>query len=87
MKEEFVEKVVVPHMLRNGKKKIVLHLDNSPVHKKKELQQKFRANNIEVSYFPPRMTSLLQPADVGWFKSLKSQVSSNLKLNILFTFY
>jgi len=34
--------------------------DCCPVHKRKDLMERFRANNIEVSFFPARMTSLLQ---------------------------
>ena len=73
MKDSFVDKVVVPYIQRHGKKKLLLHLDNSPVHKTKDLATKLTEHNIQASFFPPRMTSLLQPADVGWFRSLKSQ--------------
>jgi len=62
-----------PHMMHTGKKKLLLLLDNSPVHKTKDLAVTLRVNNIQPSFFPPRMTSLLQPADVGWFRSLKSK--------------
>ena len=60
-------------MSRQAKSRILLHLDNSPVHKRNDLMERFKANNVEVSFFPARMTSLLQPADVGWFRSLKLQ--------------
>ncbi len=73
LKEEFVERILKPHMMHTGKKKLLLLLDNSPVHKTKDLAVTLRVNNIQPSFFPPRMTSLLQPADVGWFRSLKSK--------------
>ncbi len=69
----FIRQILLPHMGRHKKQRILLHLDNSPVHKRKDIMEIFRANSIEVSYLPARMTSLLQPADVGWFRSLKSQ--------------
>jgi len=63
-------------MLRHNKSRVLLHLDNSPVHKRSDLLSAFKQNGVEVSYFPARMTSLLQPADVGWFRSLKAQYHS-----------
>ena len=73
MNNHFVPKVILPYMYRRGLDKINLHLDNSPVHKRSDLLNKFSYHNIEPSFFPARMTSLLQPADVGWFRSLKTQ--------------
>ncbi len=63
-------------MLRHNKSRVLLHLDNSPVHKRSDLLSAFKQNRVEVSYFPARMTSLLQPADVGWFRSMKAQYHS-----------
>lgn len=73
IKNSFVSKIMRPYMLSRGKRRVVLHLDNSRVHKKADVLKCFRDNSIEPSFFPPRMTSLLQPADVGWFRSLKAQ--------------
>ncbi len=73
MRDVYVDKIIKPYMKHHNKSKLILHLDNSPVHKKNDLLELFSYNNVQVSYFPPRMTSLLQPADVGWFKSIKSQ--------------
>ena len=73
MKKAFINNILRPFMLRYNKRKILLHLDNSPVHKRKDLLKAFYQNKVELSFFPPRMTSLLQPADVSWFRSLKAQ--------------
>jgi len=73
IQNNFIRQILLLHMGRHKKQRILLHLDNSPVHKRKDIMEIFRANSIEVSYLPARMTSLLQPADVGWFRSLKSQ--------------
>ncbi len=73
MRDVYVDKIIKPYMKHHNKSRIILHLDNSPVHKRNDLLKAFKFNNVDVSYFPPCMTSLLQPADVGWFKSLKSQ--------------
>ena len=73
MKDTFLNKIIKPYMSHHNKSKLLLHLDNSPVHKRKDLLQEFKFSNVSVSFFPPRMTSLLQPADVGWFRSIKSQ--------------
>jgi len=76
MKDGFVNRVLVPYMLKSGLKRACLHLDNSPIYKRTDFAQMLRANCIEPSFFPARMTSLLQPADVGWFRSLKAQYHS-----------
>ncbi len=73
MKGAFLNQVIRPYMLHHNMTKIMLHLDNSPVHKRRDLLQAYKSSNIRVSFFPPRMTSLLQPADVGWFRSIKAQ--------------
>ena len=73
LRETYINQILRPYMLHRKKTRILLHLDNSPAHKRKDLRSAFRHNNVEVSYFPPRMTSLLQPADVGWFRSFKAQ--------------
>lgn len=76
MKGSFLQNIIRPYMLRHNKSRVLLHLDNSPVHKRSDLLSAFKQNGVEVSYFPARMTSLLQPADVGWFRSLKAQYHS-----------
>jgi len=77
MKTAFINNILRPFMLRYNKRKILLHLDNSPVYKRKDLLKAFHQNKVELSFFPPRMTSLLRPADVGWFRSLKAQYHCN----------
>jgi len=73
MKEIFITNIIRPYMMRHNKKRLLLLLDNSPVHKRQDLMAAFREQQVEISFFPPRMTSFLQPADVGWFRSLKAK--------------
>ena len=59
--------------MRLGQSKSVLILDNAPCHKTTKVKEKFRESLIDLMYIPPRMTGILQPADVSWFKTLKQE--------------
>lgn len=48
MKDGFIERILVPHMLSSGKRRLLLHLDNSPVHKRSDLIEKCR--NCKVKF-------------------------------------
>ena len=48
-------------------------LDNAPCHKTLKVIQKFQEFKTNVQFVPPRLTNLLQPADVSWFRSIKSE--------------
>ena len=50
-------------------RKILLFLDNAPVH---IVDEATKLTNVELSYFPPNMTSVLQPLDAGIIRSLKA---------------
>jgi hypothetical protein len=50
-------------------RKIVLFLDNAPVH---IVDEATNLTNVELRYFPPNLTSVLQPFDVGIIRSLKA---------------
>jgi hypothetical protein len=52
---------------RKGRK-IVLFLDNTPLH---IIDEATNLTNVELRYFPPNLTSVLQPFDVGIIRSLK----------------
>ena len=71
----FIKRVLKPHMTKNDQSKALLVLDSAPCHLKKDLADEFRKQEIKTLFVPPRMTNLLQPADVSWFRSLKSQLS------------
>jgi transposase len=53
---------------RKGRK-IVLFLDNAPVH---IVDEATNLTNVELRYFPPNLTSVLQPLDAGIIRSLKA---------------
>ncbi|XP_055617640.1 tigger transposable element-derived protein 4-like [Toxorhynchites rutilus septentrionalis] len=53
-------------MVSEGRR-IILFIDNCPSHP--NIQQKLR--NCRLQYFPPNMTSVLQPLDLGIIKALK----------------
>jgi hypothetical protein len=49
-------------------RKIVLFLDNAPVH---IVDEASNFTNVELRYFSPNLTSVLQPLNVGIIRSLK----------------
>lgn len=57
--------------MRKGQRKPRLYLDSATCHKKAELTSYLADLNIQLSFIPPRLTHLLQPPDVCWFKSIK----------------
>ncbi len=52
---------------RKGRK-IVFFLDNAPMH---IVDEAINFTNVELRYFPPNLTSVLQPLNVGIIRSLK----------------
>ena len=72
MKQTYIDRIFMPHKLRNDYKETHLFIDNAPCHKTFEVLNKFHENNIGITFIPPRMTSTLQPADVDIFRSLKA---------------
>ena len=50
-------------------RKILLFLDNAPVH---IVDEATKLINVELRYFPPNLTSVLQPLDAGIIRSLKA---------------
>jgi hypothetical protein len=50
--------------------KVLLILDNAPVHVRKELENSHP--NVKVVFLPPNTTSLIQPLDQGIIKTFKS---------------
>jgi len=60
-------------------RKILLLLDNAPIHPKD-----FEMSNIELFYFPPNTTSLIQPLDQGIIKVFKDYYKKCLSTSISF---
>ncbi|CAF1058245.1 unnamed protein product [Brachionus calyciflorus] len=71
--QDYIKKVLVPYRLINSLDEIVLFLDSAPCHLTNNVKKKFSENQIVSTYIPPRMTNLLQPADVSWFGNLKRE--------------
>lgn len=69
----FINRVLLPHKMRIGQTKSVLILDQAPCHRTKEVKDRFKESGIDLLYITPRMTGILQPLDVSWFKILKQE--------------
>ena len=65
--------------MKKMNRKILLTLDNAPVH---PIDTKY--THIELFYFPPGVTSQIQPCDLGIIKSFKSHYKKMLSNKILF---
>ena len=59
-------------MLKKQLSKCALLLDSARCHSTKRFTDKLNELQVKKVQIPPRMTNLLQPADVSWFKPLKS---------------
>ncbi|CAF1111235.1 unnamed protein product [Brachionus calyciflorus] len=51
----------------------ILFIDSARSHQTKLVQNKFKEFDIETVFIPPRLTNLLQPADVSWFGKIKKE--------------
>lgn len=67
--------------LKNSNRKILLIIDNAPVHPKD-----VEYSNIELFYLIPNVTSLIQPCDQGIIKSFKDHYKKYINQKILFLF-
>ena len=47
-------------------------MDQSTSHKTSQVNAAAKKKKVNIVLFPPNMTKLLQPADVAWFRSMKS---------------
>ncbi|CAF0776643.1 unnamed protein product [Brachionus calyciflorus] len=64
---------IPPHLDRNGFNEATLIWDNAPCHKKQTVIDAATSKNLKLLFVPPRTTNLVQPADIAWFKPLKSK--------------
>ncbi|CAF0794025.1 unnamed protein product [Brachionus calyciflorus] len=71
IRDQFFRRVYQPHLDRNDVSDSVLIWDSAPCHKSKEIDTYTNLNSVKIKSIPPRLTNLLQPPDVCWFKSLK----------------
>lgn len=62
------------------KRKILLFIDNCPAHPK---SAQSKVTNIKIVYFPPNMTSSLQPMDQGIIQNLKHHYRKRILKKVL----
>ncbi len=67
----YIERTVVPYKLARKFTKLLLIVDEASCHKHQSVTDLCEQHGIFLVSIPPRMTNLLQPADVGWFGPLK----------------
>lgn len=70
---DYLEKVVKPYVLTKGSTNATLIFDSAKCHLTTKVTQKLAEINVGSLIVPPRLTNLLQPADVCWFGKLKSR--------------
>ena len=63
-------------------RKILLFLDNAPVHIVDE-ETSSRLTHVKIQSFPPNLTSLLQPLDAGIIRSVKALSCKHQVLQLL----
>ncbi|XP_050300906.1 tigger transposable element-derived protein 4-like [Anthonomus grandis grandis] len=62
------------------RRKVLLFVDNCPAHPK-SVESKLK--NIKLEYFPPNLTSILQPMDQGIIKNLKQHYRNRIVMKVL----
>lgn len=62
------------------KRKVLLFVDNCPAHPKTVAG---KLKNIKLEYFPPNLTSILQPMDQGIIKNLKQHYRKRIIMKML----
>ena len=78
--KDWIDRVISPYIVSQGYSKILLIIDQATCHKKLTESYDVIEKGIHVLYIPGRMTGFLQPADVGWFATIKkcSQMLNNV---------
>ena len=76
--EEWLHKIDRQFKLQN--RKVLLFVDNCPAHPK---TLKHELTNVRVEFFPPNLTSKLQPMDQGVIKNFKQNYRKRILVKIL----
>ena len=63
-------------------RKILLFLDNAPMHIVDE-EKSLRLTHVNIPFFPPKFTSLLQPLDAGIIRSVEAPSRKHQVLHLL----
>lgn len=69
---EYIDRVLCPYAQLKGFKKLYFIFDSAKCHLTNKVKEHLELKNIEAIYVPPRLTNLLQPADVAWFGAIKN---------------
>ncbi|CAF1110790.1 unnamed protein product, partial [Brachionus calyciflorus] len=80
----YIQRIVIPYKIAQNYDKILLIIDSARCHLTLQVESFCSENDIILIFVPPRLTNLLQPADVSWFASLKKgyrRVWNNWYLN------
>jgi len=67
----YFQRIILPYKLRKNFDKLLMVFDEATCHMHKKVIDFCALHSIYLLTIPPRMTNLLQPADVSWFASLK----------------
>jgi len=77
--KDWIDRVISPYMVSQGYSQILLIIDQATCHKNLAESYDLIAKGIHVLYIPGRMTGLLQPADVGWFATVKKILQTKME--------
>jgi hypothetical protein len=72
--DQFLNRVMVPHVSRFNLKNTHLLLDSAACHKASYVHRNLEKNSIAKHIIPAGFTNLLQPADVCWFSFIKNKL-------------
>jgi hypothetical protein len=67
----YLQRIVVPHMMRKNFEKMLLIFDEASCHLNPKVADFCKLHSIFIITVPGKMMNLLQPADVCWFASIK----------------
>ncbi len=65
---QYLERIVIPYMLRKKFASVLLLIDQAKCHMTEMVKNFCISKRIVLVFIPPRMTNLLQPADVRAFQ-------------------
>ena len=68
---KYLRRIVLSYMTRRSFTSVLMLIDSARCHLTAKVKEFCQTNHIELLFIPPRMTNLLQPADVCWFAPIK----------------
>ena len=70
----YLSRIIVSYMQRKNLNSVLLIIDSAPCHLTAKVKEFCFQNRIKLVIIPPRMTNLIQPADVCWFAPFKKEL-------------